>query len=735
VSGLSRSIAVDLSVGLVAVTTLLSAAFGAEHYVSDRHRLQAELRDQVEQGALRLEAALALPLWNIDSSQVERVIEAAMTEEEVAAVVVHGAGRTYALARTASGQVVPSDGALPSGELLSRTRPIRFGAEQVGDVTLLVSPRRVEQALRGTLVSAALGSLALAVCTIAALSLLLWRLVLRPLRTLERYAVAVSSGSAASAPLEGAPRFRGEVEGLRASIERMVSLLEARYAVLTDSERRFRTLFNASNDAVLVCALTPEGTQGAILEANEVACRRLGHDREALLKLSWADLDAPPAVASGAAAAAPGEHVSGVFERQQRTRDGRLIPVEIGSRRFEMDGRPCVLCVARDLSERRGLEAQLLQSQKMEAVGMLAGGIAHDFNNLLTVIIGYTQVLAARFGAGAPESAHLQEIVEATERATHLTGSLLAFSRKRPLQWGHHELNEVVRRVERLLRRIIGEDVKLETRLERAPLLVRADAGQLEQVLLNLATNARDAMRRGGRLTLSTEAVELDEAAAAAAGVPAGRWAALTVADTGHGMAEETRRRIFEPFFTTKEAGRGTGLGLAIVASVVKQHEGAISVDSAPDEGTRFRVLLPRASSPRPSAAEASAPARARGGHETILLVEDDDGVRRLLTRVLERAGYAVVAARNGQEGVKRFEAGGVHLVLTDLVMPDMDGREAVEAMRRLRPETRVLFMSGYTADIISSRGPLEARDELLMKPMEPGQLLAKIREMLDRAA
>jgi CheY-like chemotaxis protein/two-component sensor histidine kinase len=367
---------------------------------------------------------------------------------------------------------------------------------------------------------------------------------------------------------------------------------------------------------------------------------------------------------------------------------------------------------------------------------MLAGGIAHDFNNLLMVILGYADALGAGFAKEAPEQADLREITEAAQRAANLTSSLLAFSRRQPMEAQTQDLSEVVRRVEKLLRRVIGEDVKLETALDPAALYVHVDGAQIEQVLINLCTNARDAMPRGGRITISTQRLKLGEDEARAVGVAPGGYARLSVADTGSGMDEATRTRIFEPFFTTKGVGRGTGLGLSIVYGVVKQHDGQISVESAPDAGTTFRILL----SLDQRGAKPSSPGEQKreplAGDETILLAEDDEGVRRLIELVLRRSGYRVLSAGSGREAVElfRLEEEHVALVISDLVMPELDGREATDAMRRLRPTLEVLFLSGYTAEVISGRAKLRDQDELLMKPVEPEVLLRKVRELLDRA-
>ena len=403
---------------------------------------------------------------------------------------------------------------------------------------------------------------------------------------------------------------------------------------------------------------------------------------------------------------------------------------------FEGDAVTRVACVLRDVTEQRKLEAQLLQAQKMEAIGQLAGGVAHDFNNILSVILGYCHLLGRGLSDDAKQAERLGQVVAAAERASQLTRALLAFSRKQAMSPKALNLNEVVLRVQKLLLRIIGEDVRLRTVTNDAALTVYADGGQLEQVLINLATNARDAMPTGGLLTIETGLQALDERFVALHGWGApGRYAVLSVADTGCGMDEETRKRIFEPFFTTKATGKGTGLGMSIVYGIVKQHRGFLSVYSEPGAGSVIRIYLPiHEAGPAADEEPVETPA-VRGGNETILVAEDEASVRHLLSTVLTEAGYDVVLAEDGQDAVEKLSArrGDVHLVLLDMIMPRKGGREAAAEIRRLRPDVKVLFSSGYSPELVGSREPALEGFELLMKPVTPLDLLRKVREVLDR--
>jgi signal transduction histidine kinase/ActR/RegA family two-component response regulator len=383
------------------------------------------------------------------------------------------------------------------------------------------------------------------------------------------------------------------------------------------------------------------------------------------------------------------------------------------------------------------LEEQYRQAQKMEAVGQLAGGVAHDFNNLLTIISGYSELLLSRLPADDPSRELVEEIYMAGERAAGLTRQLLAFSRKQVLEPRVIDLNRIVDEAGKMLRRLIGEDVEVVTRLEDRLPKVKVDPGQAEQILVNLAVNARDAMPRGGRLTIATAAVEIDAGYARShLEVEPGRHVRITVSDTGEGMDAATAARVFEPFFTTKAKGKGTGLGLATVYGIVKQSGGSIEVSSQPGKGTSFEIYLPTAGV---EAAELAppAPVPALDGAETLLLVEDDPQVRALSRLALSMHGYAVLEAGNGEEAVRLSDghAGPIHLLVTDVVMPRMGGRQLAEALRARRPSMKVLFLSGYTDDAMMRHGISHAEVAFLPKPFTPAALAAKVREALDDGA
>jgi len=393
------------------------------------------------------------------------------------------------------------------------------------------------------------------------------------------------------------------------------------------------------------------------------------------------------------------------------------------------------LSSGRDITEQQHLEAQLRHSQKMEAVGVLAGGVAHDFNNILTAIIGYASLLQMELGEDDPVRHSVDQILASADRAAGLTQSLLAFSRKQVFTPRTVKVNDIIKRVEKLLIRLLRADVEFKTLLKADGVLVTADVGQIEQVLMNLVTNARDAMPEGGFLSIETSRIILDPDFIKVHGYgKPGAYALLSIADTGMGMDEKTRERIFDPFFTTKETGKGTGLGLSIAYGIVKQHEGYITVYSEPGRGTIFNIYLPAvdADLDAENAVVQAVPAR---GTETVLLAEDDEVVRELTRRVLQDFGYTVIEAVDGEEAVARFSENQdrINLLVLDVVMPRKNGNVAYEDIKKIKPGIKVLFMSGYTADLMKYQGTMEAGKSFIAKPVSPREFLKKVRELLDQ--
>jgi len=507
-------------------------------------------------------------------------------------------------------------------------------------------------------------------------------------------------------------------------------------AALAERERHRGAILAASIDAFW--ELTHDGR---LVDANDATLALTGYSRDELLRLRVADVDAVDDQAAVEARIAR-LHQRGFdrFESRVRRKDGTLVEVE--SSLTLVPGAPGrIVAFIRDITERKRTEAQLRQAQKLESVGRLAGGVAHDFNNLLTVVLSCATALKEDALAGRPASLEdVEEVRAAGIRARDLTRQLLAFARKQVIEPVRLDLNAVVRASVALLRRVLGEDVELsvETAAELWP--VRGDVGQLEQVLVNLAVNARDAMPDGGRLTISTSNATANRDEPGEGGRRAGQWVQLTVADAGTGLSPEARAHLFEPFFTTKPVGQGTGLGLATVYGIVQQNGGHLLVESEAGRGTSVRVCLPRDlagaadAAASPGATPPQAPQAWPGGAETILVVEDDAQVRQVTVRTLRKAGYLVLEAGGGAAALaaSRQERGRIHLVVSDVVMPGQSGPEVTAALARERGGLKVLFVSGHAEEVVTHRGVLEPGVNLLPKPFTPEDLLVRVRRTLD---
>lgn len=479
--------------------------------------------------------------------------------------------------------------------------------------------------------------------------------------------------------------------------------------------------------------------KGHFFHVNDAACTLTGYTLEELLKLSVHEID-PRLSAAGWNNLWQELQRRGALamESEIRRKDGKLIPIHVDSNLLHLGERQYSCTFIQDIAERRRLEEQLRQSQKMEAVGQLAGGVAHDFNNLLTIILGYSDIVMESLRQDDPLCELVGEIQKAAQRSSSLTRQLLAFSRKQVLAPKVLDLNEVVRDTEKMLRRVISEDVVLTTKLHPRLAPVKADPGQLEQVLLNLAVNAKDAMPHGGTLTIETNNVELDADYVQARGAARDGWhVMLAVTDSGSGIDADTKRHIFEPFFTTKELGKGTGLGLAVVHGVVKQSGGHIEVYSEPGIGTSFKIYLPAVHQGAKLERATSKNSLVPHGTETVLIVEDEEGVRNLSRAALMKYGYTVLAAGSPGQALQVSQAHGkpIDLLLTDVVMPQFNGRRLAELLQAERPDMKVIFMSGYTDDAVVRQGILEAGVHFLHKPFSPAALAVKVREVLDGPA
>jgi PAS domain S-box-containing protein len=501
---------------------------------------------------------------------------------------------------------------------------------------------------------------------------------------------------------------------------------------LVDSEYQYRTMFETSGNANMMT----EG-DGTIIMVNSTFERLSGYPREDIEgKMTWMDFfrgeDLERMKHYDVQRRANPESVPRNYETHFVDREGGVRNVYLSA--AIIPGSTKAVGSFLDLTDLKKLEAQLLQSQKIEAIGQLAGGVAHDFNNILTAIIGYASLLRMDISANDPHGTYIDSILSSAEKATHLTQGLLAFSRKQVIAPKAIDLNEVIQKVEKLLARLMGEDIELKTTCNEKPVMVFADQGQIEQVLINLATNARDAMIDGGFFSITTGSIPIENSEAGTQKHEGDeRCALITVSDTGAGIDKKAIEHIFEPFYTTKEVGKGTGLGLSIVYGIIKQHNGNINVYSEPGSGTTFKIYLPliRSKTDEEEAGEARVPT---GGNETILLAEDNAPIRGLITQILAKYGYRVLAAEDGDDALAQFteHKGRIDLVILDVIMPKKNGRVVYDILKATSPDIRVLFISGYTADIVHKKGIFEEDIDFLFKPIMPDALLLKVRDMLD---
>ena len=517
--------------------------------------------------------------------------------------------------------------------------------------------------------------------------------------------------------------------GRKESLARMSEVLEREVAERTrqlrESEDKYRVIFENAGTATVI--LEEDLT---ISLANSEFERLSGYSGEELAgKKNWVDF-----FPEGGDILSEGDSktMAGRCEFRFHDRKGgvRQVFITLGG----IPGTAKKVVSLLDVTAYKRLEAQLIQAQKMQAIGLLAGGIAHDFNNILTAILGYGSLMRMKTEAGHPVLPYIDQIVSSAERAAALTHGLLAFSRNQEIAPKPVNINGIIVMIEKLLRRLIGEDIELHTDLCPEKLPVMADSSQIEQVLMNLATNARHAMPGGGSLAIRTTPVLLDDAYAHEHGLARpGRYLLLTVSDTGTGMDEATRERIFEPFFTTKEPDQGTGLGLSIVYGIVKQHDGHIDCYSEPGVGTVFRIYLPLTETAAESGKTAALPAIA-GGSETILIAEDEPGIRIVINEILTEFGYAVLEAADGEEAITMFREHGerIDLLILDVIMPRLNGMEALHAISRIRPGIRAIFMSGHPADILRKKGILHNTAPFLLRPLSPPSLLTAVRPVLD---
>jgi PAS domain S-box-containing protein len=498
---------------------------------------------------------------------------------------------------------------------------------------------------------------------------------------------------------------------------------------IQESEERYSTMFNSSPNVAFV------HKGGVIHYVNEMTLKVFGYTRDEVIGKTVFEFiadDSKDLVAKNMQRRLAGEDIE-TYEVKLITKSKEIRYFLLNSSVIPYEKEKAFLVILSDITERKKLEAQLLQAQKMEAVGQLAGGVAHDFNNILQAIIGYGHVLKMKMREDDPLKSYADHVLSLSDRAANLTHSLLAFSRKQLIDPRPIDLNEIIRKVDKLLSRIIGEDIQSRMALSGKDLIVMADPMQIEQALMNLAANARDAMPEGGYLTIGTETVAIDHEFIIKHGYGIeGNYALMAVTDTGAGMDAETSEKIFQPFFTTKEVGKGTGLGLSMVYGIIKQNNGYINVYSEPEQGTTFKIYLPlireKADEIKPEVLQP-----VERGTETVLLAEDAHDVRVFTKMYLEELGYKVIEAVDGEDAINKFtlDKDKIQLVLLDVIMPKKNGKEVYYEIKKIRPDIKALFMSGYTADVMSKQGIIEKGFKFILKPFSPTKLSEKIREVL----
>lgn len=529
-----------------------------------------------------------------------------------------------------------------------------------------------------------------------------------------------------------------EVAGQKVVMSLVRDISERNRAIeaVHSAEKRFRDLLETIQ---LVAVILDR--DGNIAYCNDYLLTMTGWSREDLLNRSWFDIFIPELQREEVKTVFISTIAKGTFplhyENPIMTRDGRLRQIVWDNTvLLGPDGEAIgTASIGNDMTDHRRLEEQLRHSQKMQAVGQLAGGVAHDFNNILTAIIGYSHLVITRMKPDNPLRLHVEQILQASDRAATLIQSLLAFSRKQMINPKPHDLYSIVVRLEKFLLRLIRENIEFTQSSDGNVLTVFADDSQIEQVLMNLVTNACDAMPKGGRITIRTEQCRIDQRFNEAKGFgQQATYACLIVSDTGTGMDAQTKERIFEPFYTTKEPGKGTGLGLSMVYGIITQHEGFIDVESEPGQGTTFRVYLPLFQGSVEEERHTHTPETMRGGTETVLMAEDDVTLRKLISTILSNYGYRVIESEDGEDVVRKYGqvGGSVDLLLLDGIMPKKSGRDAYREIQMINPHARALFMTGYSEDIIGEEGLLDPGLNVLLKPLTPSELLKKIREVLD---
>jgi len=744
------SIATLLVIFLVLVATCLLLGMMWFNFHQESRREREKLQQRLVTDADQLSAGLSLPLWNFDYSQVGKILDSAMQDRNVYGVIVQQMDptdsedfMTYARVRDAQWRPAPTEQEIPSLGLRVEERTIQSMGEPIGRLRIYLTTRFLDEELRQRMVYGVGLTLVFDLLLIAALYLVLWKVILKPLRTIERYATAVSAGGGVPVGArEGA--FHGELESLRQSIGEMVALLQSRLRSLKEKETTLTAVLDAVPQDVYW-----KDAEGRYLGCNKVFASTVGlASPEAIIGRHETEFPCCQGDKTSSHQGIDREvirtGVSRIHELQSfEAEEGRVrwldltkVPI------LDADGSPyAVLGVSEDITERKlaeeertRLQEQLNQSQKLESIGRLAGGVAHDNNNMLTAILMHAELLRELLGPGNPALRHIQAMEGAAERSTGLIRQLLAFSRKQIIEPKVIDLNELLAGFRASMSPLIGEDVEFVFKPAQELWKLKMDPTQVDQIVMNLVVNARDAMPTGGTLSIETSNVKIDEQYCLENpwAMP-GDYVMLSVSDTGVGMSADIQKKIFDPFFTTKEVGKGTGLGLSTVFGIVKQNDGFINVYSEPRLGATFRIYLMRHEGAAAAESRPEGPEVAHQGRGRILVVEDEEVLRGVIPHILDRLGYTFLMADTPGEAMRICHQPDVEIdvLLTDVVMPGMSGKELWEQFRVVRPDTKVIYMSGYTAEVISRQGVLDSGVHFIQKPFSTVELGKKLKSVL----
>jgi two-component system cell cycle sensor histidine kinase/response regulator CckA len=729
--GRVRSISRALTVALVLTVMFTSAVAVILMYYNASQQAKARLEEKAHEYIVSLARILEMPLWNFDEETLKKIGAAYAQNELIEKLTIaDDTGRPYFDFTRES-----------DAPLIKRKVNILHDGHVLGAVEISLTSKYYREA-NWQLLWSAIGTLCVAILALAVATGFLLRLLLnKPLKRVGEVVNSYASGRYDSGQTD-MPFL--EFRPLLAVLGEMGRTITSQMTELQNAEQKYRSIFENALEGIFQA--TPDGR---FLSVNPAMARILGYDSPEDLIGHITDIGRQLYVEPGRREEfirlMRDDRTAAGLEIQLHRKDGSVVWARVHARPvFEETGElGLVEGILTDITERKRAEAerqkleeQLRQSQKMETVGHLAGGIAHDFNNLLTPVLGYADMLLDGLPDGDHRRAQLQQVKEAAERAKDLTHRLLTFSRKQLIELKTVDLGDIIRRFENMLRRTIRENITIETRVSPILSPVRADAGQIEQVLINLSINAQDAMPEGGLLTIEANDIDLDESYTSRhLEIAPGPYVVFAVSDTGIGMDEQTLQHMFEPFFTTKELGKGTGLGLSTVYGIVKQHGGSICVYSEKNQGSIFKVFLPRVSEEGMIIEEhPPRPGEVVRGVETILVVEDDEMVRELAIAMLRGFGYEVVSAESPDRCIELVHehTGAIHLLMTDVVMPGMNGKDLFERLRLVLPGLKVLFMSGYTADVIGHHGVLDKGLHFIAKPFSRHALSQKVRQVLD---